>query len=323
MKALITGGAGFIGSHLAEALLARGDHVSVIDNLSTGALSNIEPLKGQPRFSYVVDDVANRAVLGRLVEECDVVFHLAAAVGVRLVVESPVRTIKTNLDGTETVLDAAARKGRKVLLTSTSEVYGKGGGGQFREGDDLLIGPSDKGRWSYACSKLMNEFLALAHGKERGLPVVVTRLFNTVGPRQTGRYGMVVPMFVNQALDNKPITVHGSGRQRRAFACVTDVVDALVQLMERADTAGEIFNVGNDADISIEQLARLVKKMTGSRSEIVHVPYEEAYGAGFEDMQRRVPNLEKIKRWIGYQPQSQLRDTLECVIASERKRRGT
>jgi len=237
---------------------------------------------------------------------------------VRLVVESPVRTIETNLEGTEVVLGAAAKKRKKVLLASTSEVYGKSNKIPFSETDDLLIGPSNKGRWSYACSKLMDEFLGIAYWKERKLPVVIARLFNTVGPRQTGRYGMVIPNFVRQALTNKPLTVYGTGRQRRAFGYVGDVVGALMALMDRQNTHGEVFNVGNDQEISIKDLARLILKMTGSRSTIVQIPYDKAYEEGFEDMQRRVPDLAKIKRWIGYQPRHSLPDILEKVIAYER-----
>ena len=321
MNALITGGAGFVGSHLAEALVARGHRVTALDDLSTGDAANVASLKTDSRFKLVVGDVTERGTLLPLVEACDVVFHLAAAVGVRLVVESPVRTIETNLKGTEAVLEAAARGGRKVLLTSTSEVYGRDGKAAFCEEDDLLIGPPTKSRWSYACSKLMDEFLALAFWKERKLPVVIARLFNTAGPRQTGRYGMVIPGFVRQALRGEAITVFGSGEQRRAFGCVGDVVGALITLMERDDTSGEVFNVGNDAEISIEDLAQLVKEMTASRSEIVHVPYDQAYEAGFEDMERRVPDLAKIRRWIGYEPRHQLGDILERVIAHARAAR--
>ncbi|MCX6899448.1 MAG: GDP-mannose 4,6-dehydratase [Verrucomicrobia bacterium] len=320
MKALITGGAGFIGSHLAETLLARGDRVAVLDNLSTGSMQNIAGLKRLPGFEYIVDDVLNQRVLAEMVDDADVVYHLAAAVGVKLVVESPVRTIETNLKGTEVVLEAAAKKRKKVLLTSTSEVYGKGAKIPFGEDDDLLIGPSNKGRWSYACSKLMDEFLAIAYWKERKLPVVVVRLFNTVGPRQTGRYGMVIPNFVRQALTNKPITIYGTGKQQRAFGYVGDVVGALMALMDAENTNGEVFNVGNEVEISIEDLAKLVKQMTGSASELVYVPYDEAYEAGFEDMQRRVPDLNKVRKWISYQPSHQLRDILEKVIEYERAR---
>ncbi|MCX7824450.1 MAG: GDP-mannose 4,6-dehydratase [Verrucomicrobiae bacterium] len=320
MKALITGGSGFVGSHLAEALLARGESVLVLDDLSTGSITNIAHLKKDPKFAYIIDDVTNRRVLAEAGDECDVIYHLAAAVGVRLVVESPVRTIETNLDGTQAVLEAAAKKRKKVLLASTSEVYGKSAKIPFSETDDLLIGPSNKGRWSYACSKLMDEFLGIAFWKERKLPVVIARLFNTVGPRQTGRYGMVIPNFVRQALAGQPITVYGNGKQQRAFGHVQDVVGALIQLMEREDTVGEVFNVGNDVEITIEGLARLVKEMTGSASEIVYVPYDEAYEEGFEDMLRRVPDLTKIKQRIGYQPRYQLRDILQHVIAYERAR---
>ena len=318
MKALITGGAGFIGSHLAEALLARGDRVAVLDNLSTGSMQNIRELKKQRGFEYVIEDVLNQRVLAEMVDDADVVYHLAAAVGVKLVVESPVRTIEMNLEGTQVVLEAAAKKRKKVLLTSTSEVYGKSTKIPFNEEDDLLIGPSDKGRWSYACSKLMDEFLAIAFWKERRLPVVVVRLFNTVGPRQTGRYGMVIPSFVRQALANKPLTVYGNGRQRRAFGYVGDVVGALIALMDSEKTNGEVFNVGNEIEISIKDLAKLIKKMTGSRSELVYVPYDKAYEAGFEDMQRRVPDLTKIKKVIGYRPRTQLAEILQRVIEFER-----
>ncbi|MFA6564537.1 MAG: GDP-mannose 4,6-dehydratase [Verrucomicrobiia bacterium] len=318
MKTLITGGAGFIGSHLAEALLVRGDKVAVLDNLSTGSMQNIAGLKKQPGFEYVVDDVLNQRLLAEMVDDADVVYHLAAAVGVKLVVESPVRTIEMNLEGTQVVFEAAAKKGKKVLLTSTSEVYGKSTKIPFSENDDLLIGPSNKGRWSYACSKLMDEFLAIAFWKERKLPVVVVRLFNTVGPRQTGRYGMVIPNFVRQALTNKPITIYGSGKQQRAFGYVGDVVGALMALMDAGNTNGEVFNVGNEIEISIEDLAKLVKKMTGSRSKLVYIPYDEAYETGFEDMSRRVPDLTKVKQCIGYQPRTQLAEILQRVIEYER-----
>ena len=318
MKALITGGAGFVGSHLAEALVTRGYSVTAIDNLSTGVMANVASLKDNPHFQLVIGDVTERSVLLPLVEECEVVFHLAAAVGVRLVVEKPVHTIETNLKGTEAVLEAAARGGKKVLVTSTSEVYGRDSKASFREDDDLLIGPPTKSRWSYACSKLMDEFLALAFWKQRKLPVVIARLFNTAGPRQTGRYGMVIPTFVRQALQGDAITVFGSGKQQRAFGYVGDVVGALIALMERDDTSGEVFNVGNDVEINIEDLAQLVKDMTASRSRIVHVPYDQAYETGFEDMERRVPDLTKVRRWIGYAPQHQLGDILGRVIASMR-----
>jgi UDP-glucose 4-epimerase len=303
---------------LAEALLARGDKVAVLDNLSTGSMQNIRGLKKQQGFEYVIDDVMNRRLLAEMVDEADVVYHLAAAVGVKLVVESPVRTIEMNLEGTQVVLEAAAKKRKKVLLTSTSEVYGKSAKIPFSEEDDLLIGPSNKGRWSYACSKLMDEFLAIAFWKERKLPVVVVRLFNTVGPRQTGRYGMVIPNFVRQALTNKPITIYGNGKQQRAFGYVGDVVGALTALMDSDRTNGEVFNVGNEIEIGIKDLAKLIKKMTGSRSELVYVPYDKAYEAGFEDMPRRVPNLTKIRKCIGYRPRTQLPEILQRVIDFER-----
>ena len=323
MKALITGGAGFIGSHLAEALLARGDRVAVLDNLSTGSVQNIQTLKKRPSFEYVVDDVLNRRLLAEMVDDADVVYHLAAAVGVKLVVESPVHTIETNLEGTQVVLEAAAKKRKKVLLTSTSEVYGKSAKIPFGEEDDLVIGPPNKGRWSYACSKLMDEFLAIAFWKESRMPVVIDRLFNTTGPRQTLRYGMVIPTFVRQALAHQPLTIYGPGTQRRAFGYVGDVVGALMALMDAGNTNGEVFNIGNDVEISIADLARLVKKMTGSRSKLVRVPYDQAYEAGFEDMPRRVPDLAKARKFIGYRPRTQITEILQRVIDYEKARPGS
>ena len=316
MKALITGGAGFVGSHLAEALLTRGDEVSIIDNLATGSIENIEHLKGQRHFRYTIDSILNEPVLAELVDRVDVVFHLAAAVGVRLIVESPVNTIETNVHGTEMVLKLANKKRKKVLLTSTSEVYGKAGKVPFREDDDLVMGPTAKGRWSYACSKAIDESLALAYHKEKRLPVVVARLFNTVGPRQTGRYGMVIPNFVKQALLGHPITVFGDGAQSRCFAYVTDVVGQLLPLAEEPGAVGEVFNVGNDREeIAMLDLARRVKARTGSRSEILLVPYDRAYEEGFEDMQRRVPDLSKLRALTGYEPQVDLDAILDRVIA--------
>ena len=301
MRALITGGAGFVGSHLAEALLKEGAEVAVTDDLSTGSIDNIEHLKGLKNFSYTIDSIFNRAYLAEHIDRADVIFHLAAAVGVRLIVESPVRTIETNVKGTELVLELAAKKGKKVLLTSTSEVYGKAKT-PFREDDDLVLGPTVKGRWSYACSKALDEFLAIAYWKEKHLPVVIARLFNTVGPRQTGRYGMVIPSFVQQALSGGPITVYGDGKQSRCFAWVGDVVSALIRLSEHPGAVGNVFNVGADAEVSIWDLAEMVKTTTGSSAEITLVPYAEAYGEGFEDMERRVPDLTKIRRLIGYEP---------------------
>jgi UDP-glucose 4-epimerase len=314
MKVLITGGAGFIGSHLAEALLERGDEVYVLDDLSTGSIDNIEHLKGKKGFRYTIDTVMNEPSTAEQVDRVDVVVHLAAAVGVRLIVESPVHTIETNVHGTETVLKLANKKKKRVLLASTSEVYGKSVEFPFREDSDLVMGPTTKGRWSYACSKAIDEFLALAYYKEKKLPVTVVRLFNTVGPRQTGRYGMVIPNFVRQALAGAPLTVHGDGSQRRCFTDVSDVVRALLGLIEHQGAVGEVFNVGSQQEISILDLAKKVKAKTSSASEIVFVPYEQAYEEGFEDMQRRIPDTGKIEKLIGYRPTVSLERILERVI---------
>jgi len=316
MKALITGGAGFVGSHLAEALLARGDEVHVIDNLSTGSIENIEHLKGQARFHYVIESVLNEPVLAELVDRVDVVFHLAAAVGVRLIVESPVNTIETNVHGTELVLKLANKKRKKVLITSTSEVYGKAEDVPFREDGDLVMGATSRGRWSYACSKAIDEFLALAYHKEKRLPVVIARLFNTVGPRQTGRYGMVVPSFVKQALLGHPITVYGDGSQTRCFGYVGDVVGQLTRLAQDERAVGQVWNVGNDREeTSVLDLARRVKARTASSSPIELVPYDRAYEEGFEDMQRRVPDLSKLRALTGYEPQVGLDEIIDRVAA--------
>ncbi len=316
MKALITGGAGFLGSHLAEALLARGDEVFVLDNLSTGAIDNIEHLKWDHRFHYTIDSVMNEPVPAELVDRLDVVFHLAAAVGVRLIVESPVNTIETNVHGTEMLLKLANKKKKKVVVASTSEVYGKGTQVPFREDADLVLGPTTKGRWSYACSKAIDEFLALAYHKEKRLPVVVVRLFNTVGPRQTGRYGMVIPNFVKQALLGRPLTVFGDGTQSRCFTYVSDVVGQLVALAGEPRAVGEVFNVGNDREeVTVLDLARRVKARAGSKSEVVLVPYDQAYEEGFEDMQRRVPELGKLRALTGYEPKVHLDEILDQVIA--------
>jgi UDP-glucose 4-epimerase len=316
VKALITGGAGFVGSHLAETLLERGDEVIVLDNLSTGSIDNIAPLKANPRFRYAIDTVTNEPLCAELIDQADVVFHLAAAVGVKLIVESPVNTIETNVHGTETVLKMANKKKKKVLVASTSEVYGKSNAVPFREDADLVLGATTKGRWSYACSKAIDEFLALAYFKEKRLPVVIVRLFNTVGPRQTGRYGMVVPNFVKQALLAHPITVFGDGGQSRCFTYVTDVVGALVKLADHPAAVGGVFNIGNDSEeITILELARRVKERTRSRSEIALVPYEKAYEEGFEDMPRRVPDLGKVRSLIGYEPQVHLDEILDRVAA--------
>ena len=315
MKALITGGAGFVGSHLAEALLARGDQVEILDNLSTGSIDNIEHLKAARGFRYTVDSVMNEPVTAELIDRADVVFHLAAAVGVRLIVESPVNTIETNVHGTEMVLKLANKKKKKVLVASTSEVYGKSLAVPFREDTDLVLGPTHKGRWSYACSKAIDEFLALAYHKEKRLPVVIFRLFNTVGPRQTGRYGMVIPNFVKQALLGHPLTVYGDGTQSRCFTYVSDVVGVLLKLADHEGAVGQVLNVGNDREeVTIGDLARRVKERTGSRSEIVTVPYDQAYEEGFEDMPRRVPDLRKLRELTGYEPKVHLDEILDRVI---------
>jgi UDP-glucose 4-epimerase len=314
MRVLITGGAGFIGSHLADASLARGDEVFVLDDLSTGSIDNISHLRGHPRFHYTIESVHHGHTVAELVDQCDVVFHLAAAVGVRLIVDSPVRTIETNVHGTEVVLAAANKKKKKVLIASTSEVYGLSNQVPFREDGNLVLGPTSKGRWSYACSKAIDEFLALAYWRERRLPTVIARLFNTVGPRQTGQYGMVVPTFVKQALTARPITVHGDGRQSRCFTDVRDVVSALVALMDHPGAVGEVFNIGSSEEVTIAELAERVKKLTGSESEIMRVPYEQAYGEGFEDMPRRVPDISKAASLVGYRPTKSLDQILQGVI---------
>jgi UDP-glucose 4-epimerase len=318
MRVLLTGGAGFIGSHLAEVLLDQGHEVSAIDDLSTGAIDNIAHLKGRPGFDYVIDTIMNESLTAELIDRCDVVFHLAAAVGVKLIVEAPVRTIETNVHGTEVVLKHASKKGKLVVVFSTSEVYGKSTDVPFREDADLVMGPTFKHRWAYACSKAIDEFLALAYHRERQLPVIVVRLFNTVGPRQTGRYGMVIPTFVRQALSGQPITVYGDGQQTRSFTYVGDVVQALARLMEAPGAVGQVFNIGNVEEISILALAERIKNMTASRSEIVLIPYEQAYEEGFEDMPRRVPSLKKLEALIGYAPTVQLDGILERVIAFSR-----
>ncbi len=320
MRYLITGGAGFMGSHLAEALLRRGDSVTVIDDLSTGSIANIAHLKKNPRFSYVIDTMMNVPLLAELVDGADQVFHLAAAVGVRLIVESPVRTIETNVKTTELVLAAACKKRKKVFVASTSEVYGKSVDVPFREDGDLVLGATTRGRWSYACSKAIDEFLAIAYWRERRCPTLVARFFNTVGPRQTGRYGMVVPRLVKQALANEPLTVHGDGQQTRCFTHVSDAVRAAIGLMDSDKTVGEVFNVGNEEEITILDLATRIRQLAESDSEIVLVPYEEAYGENFEDMPRRVPSLVKIRKVIGYEPRMGLEETLQSVIAHQRAR---
>jgi UDP-glucose 4-epimerase len=315
MRYLITGGAGFIGSHLAESLLERGDSVTVLDDLSTGSIRNIEHLKSHPEFDYVIDSAMNTSVLAELVDAADQIFHLAAAVGVRLVVESPVRTIETNVGCTASVMAAAGKKRKKVLVASTSEVYGKSNDIPFREDGDLVIGATTRGRWSYACTKALDEFLAIAYWRERRCPTVIARFFNTVGPRQTGRYGMVVPRFVSQALRHEPITVYGDGRQRRCFTHVKDTVRAAIALMDADTTVGQVYNVGSDEEITIRDLAERVRTLTGSYSPIQLVPYNEAFGEDFEDVARRVPDLEKIRSEVGIDPEFSLDDVLEAVIA--------
>ena len=319
MKALLTGGAGFVGSHLSEELLDRGHQVQVLDDLSTGSIDNIQHLKGRKGFDYVIDTVMNERLTAELIDRADVVFHLAAAVGVKLIVEAPVRTIETNVHGTEVVLKHASKKGKLVVIFSTSEVYGKSVAIPFSEDADLVIGPTSKHRWAYACSKAIDEFLALAYLKERKLPVIVARLFNTVGPRQTGQYGMVIPNFVRQALTGAPITVFGDGEQRRSFGYVGDVVGALIKLVQEPKAVGGVFNIGNTEEISILNLAHRIKDLTGSRSDIVLVPYDEAYEEGFEDMPRRVPDLSKIHRLVGYAPTVGLDEILTLVIAHMRE----
>jgi UDP-glucose 4-epimerase len=315
MKILITGGAGFIGSHLADKFIGDGHEITVIDNLSTGRYSNVEHLEGHERFRLIIDTVLNEKLMEELIRESDRVYHMASAVGVRLIMERPVQTIETIFRGTDVVLGLCSRFRKRVLIPSTSEVYGKGVSVPFTEDDDLLTGPTDKHRWAYACAKTLDEFLALAHWKETRLPVVVVRLFNTVGPRQTGQYGMVVPRFVQAAVKNEPIDVHGDGTQSRCFGHVLDVVEGLAQTLETPRCFGQVINLGNDEEVSIKELADRACRQTGSSSTIRYVPYEQVYGEGFEDMQRRVPNLEKARRLIGYQPTRSLADIINDVAA--------
>ncbi len=321
-NALITGGAGFIGSHLAEVLLKAGWSVEVIDDLSTGSIKNIEHLKGNRSFSYILDTVMHRALMIESIDRADVIFHLAAAVGVRLIVEQPVQTIETNIKATELVLELCTKKRKPVLLTSSSEVYGKLCKSEFGEEDDLILGPTSKSRWCYAASKIIDEFLAKAYFRERGLPATVVRLFNTIGPRQTGQYGMVVPRFVRQAISGKPITVYGDGTQRRSFSWVGDVVNALIALIQHPNAYGEVFNLGHSKDISICELAEMVRVKTKSISKIVFVAYERAYEEGFEDMRQRLPDISKIQRLIGYKPSLDLPGMLERIIGYERQKLG-
>jgi UDP-glucose 4-epimerase len=320
MKILITGGAGFIGSHLAERLLAAGDEVAVIDNLSTGSLANIEHIRSNPKFEFVRDTIANGNAMKKLIQHCDMVYHLAAAVGVQLIADDPVHTIETNIHGTEVVLEIANRFSKKILIASTSEVYGKSEAVPFREDDDTVLGSTRFARWAYACSKMVDEFLALAYYQEYKLPVVIVRLFNTVGPRQTGRYGMVVPRFVEQALKDKPLKICGSGKQTRCFAYVGDVVDAMTSLMSCQRAAGCVFNIGSTEEVSIESLADKIVALTGSRSPKQFISYEEAYGRPIDDMMRRVPSIERIEKVIGWKPKTTLEQILRVIIEYERNK---
>jgi UDP-glucose 4-epimerase len=314
VRALITGGAGFIGSHLADALLNAGHEVDIIDNLSTGAIRNVGHLKSNPRFKYTIDTLTNEPLLAELIDRNDVIFHLAAAVGVKLIVEQPVHTIETNVHGTEVVLKHANKKRKKVVIASTSEVYGKSTDVPFREDADLVMGATVKHRWAYACSKAIDEFLALAYYKERGLPVIIVRFFNTVGPRQTGQYGMVLPSFVQQALSGAPITVFGDGTQSRSFTYIGDVVECLLKLVSEPKAVGQVFNIGNKEEVTILKLAEIVKSLTESASPIEFVPYDKAYEEGFEDMPRRVPDLTKVHQLVGYEPKVQLNEIITKVI---------
>jgi UDP-glucose 4-epimerase len=318
VRILVTGGAGFIGSHLAERLVADGHHVTVLDNLSTGSLDNLAALKGRRGFDCVIGSVRDASLVHELVQACDVAFHLAAAVGVNLILDKPSLSIHTNINGTENLLHAASSQKKLVIIASTSEVYGKSQKTPFSENDDLVLGSTANLRWSYACAKALDECLALAYSQEKKLSAIIARLFNTTGPRQTGHYGMVLPRFVNQALKGEPITVYGSGEQSRCFAHVADVVESLVRLMNTPGAAGEVFNVGNDQEISIEELARKVKQLTSSTSPIRKLPYNEAYGAGFEDMVRRVPDVGKLERVIGYRPRTPLDKIITDVVAGQR-----
>lgn len=325
--ALITGGAGFIGSHLAEALLARGQRVTIIDDLSTGLFDNIKHLVEQPGFKFVIDTITNEVVMDRLVSECDVIYHLAAAVGVRLIVEKPVHTIETNVMGTEAILKTARRYKVKVMLSSTSEVYGKGNHVPFKEEDDVVLGPTTRSRWSYAATKMVDEFLGLAYYSEHKLPVVIYRLFNTVGPRQIGHYGMVIPRFVQQALQGEPLTVYADGKMTRCFLHVQDAVRAIIALAETPQAIGQVFNVGSTEEISILDLARTVLTLVDGREDLVpaddpriqFIPYEEAYTKGFEDMRRRIPDIQRITGLTGWNPAYKLRKILEDVIKEKRE----
>jgi UDP-glucose 4-epimerase len=322
VRYLITGGAGFIGSHLTERLLDQGERVVLLDNLSTGSMENIRHLKGSEHLEYHLDGIENRQLLAELVDDADVIIHLAAAVGVKLIVESPVRTIETNVNGTQLILEAASKKKKLLVIASTSEVYGKNSQVPFREDADLVLGPTTKGRWSYAASKALDEFLALAYWKEKKQPVIVARFFNTVGPRQTGRYGMVLPNFVKRALNNVPIEVYGNGKQSRCFCDVRDTIEALLRLIPLERAIGEVVNIGNTEEVSIENLARIVKQRTNSTSPIHFVPYDKAYEPGFEDMMRRVPCIDKLHSLTGFRPQTSLAEIIDRVSAYYRQKEG-
>ncbi len=319
-RVFITGGAGFIGSHLSERLLDAGYRVLVLDDLSTGAMENIEHLLDHPGFAYRIGSVMDAPLVAELVDRCDLAVHLAAAVGVRLIIEKPVHTIETNVHGTETILQAVARKQKPIVIASTSEVYGKASQVPFREDDDLVLGPTSHARWAYACSKALDEWLGLAYAKAHRVPVMVVRLFNTVGPRQTGRYGMVLPTFAAQALRGEPITVYGSGRQQRCFSHVRDVSEAITRLVSCEQAWGRVFNIGSDEEVTIADLAELVRAAAGSTSPIVYVPYEDAYEEGFEDMMRRVPCVDRLRETIGFAPETPLRDIVADVVAEQRRK---
>jgi len=319
MKVFITGGAGFIGSHFCERLLAEGHHVLVLDDLSTGSMQNLEPFLGKKGFDYRIGSALDAPLVSECVDRCDVTVHLAAAVGVRLIVERPVHTIETNVKATEVVLGAAAKKQKLVVVASTSEVYGKGVKIPFSEEDDLTLGPTIHSRWAYACSKALDEWLALAYWREKKVPVILARFFNTVGPRQTGRYGMVLPNFAAQALQNQPLTVYGTGEQSRCFGHVRDAVTAVLKLIATPSAIGEVFNIGNDEEVSIEELAKRVRAAAGSSSPIQKIPYSEAYAAGFEDMNRRVPDVRKLEKFTGFRPRTPLAAIINDVLADQRE----
>lgn len=320
MNVFITGGAGFIGSHLAQRLLDRGDRVAVLDDLSTGRMENIDHLIGRESFEYRVGSATDVPLVGEMVDRCDVTVHLAAAVGVKLIIEQPVRTIETNVRATEVVLNAAAKKGKLVVLASTSEVYGKGATIPFQEDGDLLLGPTVNSRWAYACSKALDEWLALAYHRERGVPVIIIRFFNTVGPRQTGRYGMVLPSFAAQAVADEPITVYGTGEQSRCFMHVEEAIEAMLRLIATPASVGQVVNIGSDREVTIRTLAEMVKEAAGSRSSIVMVPYAEAYASGFEDLQRRVPDISKLEMLTGFRPTRSLERIVVDVVNDQRAR---